>query len=258
MSPLGVERRFAFGGVVGVVGVSRAFATSPFASEPIAAPRLQILKCSSFEQTATPFRTYLASCFPQVAVNCVQVREFGAMSRSGESIHQSTKYSLDGTFVNVRVGSVQIAQRFRESVRRGFESKPFVAGARSEGPIDRKSKLEGHLESWSRRRIAVKLDPPQIVKRISASANQVDDSFEPSSRAGNLNCRSGSQSERAQTSHKGQVEILVTVVVRDVEECGLLLSARAHRATSLETGSRSRIRLPFALHWSGGRISRFF
>ena len=93
--------------------------------------------------------------------------------------------------------------------------------------------------------------------RVSASANQVDDSFESSFRAGNLNCRSGAQSESTQTIHKSQIEILVAVVVRDVEECGLLLSARSHRAISLETGSCSRTRLPLALQLSGGRISRF-
>ena len=163
------------------------------------------------------------------------------MSRSGESVHQPSMDSADGTFVNVRIGSVQIAQRFRETVMPRFEDKPFVARAGSERPIYRKSKLEGHIESWRWRRIAVNLDSRQIVKRVSASSNQLDNSLEPSFRARNFNCRSRSQSERAQASHKGQIETLVTIVVRNVEECGLLLSARAHRASALKKGHASEL-----------------
>src|SRR5580692_5994993 len=127
------------------------------------------------------------------------------MSRSRESVHQPSKDSVDCVFVNIRIGSVQIAQRFRESVRRGFENKQFVASAGTERPIDRKSQLEGHIESWRRWRIAVKLDPRQIVKRILSSANQLDDSFEPSFRAENLNCRSWPESECTQTGNEGQI-----------------------------------------------------
>lgn len=138
--------------------------------------------------------------------------------------------------MNVGIGSVQIAQRFRESVRLGFENKPFMVGAGSERPIDRKSQLKWHVESRSWRRIAVKLDSRKIVKRVSASLNEFDDSLKAPFRARNLNCRSGSQSERAQTSDKGQIETLVAVVVRNVEECGFLLGARAHRASALKQG----------------------
>ena len=112
---------------------------------------------------------------------------------------------MDGILVNVRIGSVQIAQRFRESVRRGFKDEPFVARAGAERPIDRKSQLEGHIESWRRRRMAVEVDSRQIVKLISAAANQLDDSLEATFRAGNLNCRSWSQSECTQTGNEGQI-----------------------------------------------------
>src|SRR5208282_909224 len=98
------------------------------------------------------------------------------------------------------------------------------------------AQLEGHIEPRGCGRIAIQLDSRQIVKGIPASPNQLDDSLESSSRTGNLDGRARSQAECAESGDECQVQRLVVPVVRDIEECGFLLSALAHRATSLEPG----------------------
>ena len=170
------------------------------------------------------------------------------MSFSGQSVRQSAKHSVCRTVMDVRIGSIEIAQRFLEPMRFGFEHKPLVLRAGATCPVDRQAQLEGHVESWRCRRITIELDSRQIVKRIFASSNQLDDSFEASLRTGNLDSGARSQAECTETCDERQVKILVASIVWDIEKCGFLLSAFAHRATSPAEllASCSRVRFPFA------------
>src|SRR5208283_1474547 len=88
-----------------------------------------------------------------------------------------------------------------------------------------------HIEARCYRRVAIKLDPRQIVKGVAAFPNQFDDSLEPAFAAGDLDGRSRSQTESAETSDKCEIKILVVTVVRDVEESRFLPSALGHRAS---------------------------
>lgn len=174
------------------------------------------------------------------------------MGSSGESVHQSAKNSVDCPSVNIRIGSVQIAKRFRESVRTGLEHKPFMPCTGPKRPIDCESKLEGHVEARCCRRVPVKLDPRQVVKRVAAFPNQLNDSLEPSSAAGNLDRRSRSQTESAEAGDKGQIETLVATVIRDVEESRFLPSALGHRALFWDQDRLPEAReITFPLRFSG-------
>src|ERR1700726_3430782 len=108
--------------------------------------------------------------------------------------------------------------------------------------------------------MTVKLDSRQVVKRISASSNQHDDSLESSSGRGDLYGRPRSQSERAKAGDECKIERLVLLVVWDIQECGFLPSALSHHAPSLRSGrvaSRSCANLSFALCHQRGWLSRF-
>ncbi len=163
-------------------------------------------------------------------VDCVDVVEFRTMGSSGERVHQSAKNSRDCAVMNIRVRSVQVAQRFLQAVLPGFEYKPFMLRAGTKRPIDRESKLERHIEARCYRRVPIKLDPRQVVKGVAAFPNQFDDSLEPPFAAGNLDGCSRSQTESAETSDECKIKILVVAVVRDVEESRFLPSALGHRA----------------------------
>ena len=190
----------------------------------------QILKRASFKDAAPAVQANLSRRLSQIAVDCSDVVEFRTMGSSGESVHQSAKNSLDCAVVNIRVRSVQVAQRFLQAVLPGFEYKPFMLRAGTKRPIDRESKLEGHVEARCCRRVPVKLNPRQVVKRVAAFPNQFDDSLEPPFAAGNLDGCSRSQTESAETSDKCKIKILVVTVIRDVEESRFLPSALGHRA----------------------------
>lgn len=107
--------------------------------------------------------------------------------------------------------------------------------------------------------MTIKLDSRQIVKRILASSNQLDDSLEPSFRTGNLYSRSRGQPECADPGDERQIKRFVAPVVWNIEECRFLLNALAHRATSPAglPGSCSRDRFPFARRARGRRLARF-
>jgi len=108
--------------------------------------------------------------------------------------------------------------------------------------------------------MTIKLDSRQIVKRILASSNQLDDSLEPSFRTGNLDCRARCQAECAKTGDERQIKRLIAPVVWDIEKCGFPLGAFAHRATSPESArfaSCSRGRFLFARHAMGRSLARF-
>jgi len=191
----------------------------------------QILERTSFKDAAPAVQANLSRCLSQIEVDCSDVVEFRTMGGPSESVHQSAKNSLDCAVVNIRVRSVQIAQRFLQAVLPGFEYKPFMLRAGTQRPIDRESKLEGHIEARCHRRVPIRLDPRQIVKGVAAFPNQFDDSLEPAFAAGDLDGRSRSQTESAETSDKCKIKILVVTVVRDVEESRFLPSALGHRAS---------------------------
>ena len=191
----------------------------------------QILERTSFKDAAPAVQANLSRCLSQIEVDCSDVVEFRTMGGPSESVHQSAKNSLDCAVVNIRVRSVQIAQRFLQAVLSGFEYKPFMLRAGTKRPIDRESKLEGHIEARCHRRVPIRLDPRQIVKGVAAFPNQFDDSLEPAFAAGDLDGRSRSQTESAETSDKCKIKILVVTVVRDVEESRFLPSALGHRAS---------------------------
>ncbi len=62
--------------------------------------------------------------------------------------------------MNVRIGSVQIAERFTETMGNGLENKPLMGTAQIFLSRDRKTELKWHVESRRcRKTAAVDLDP---------------------------------------------------------------------------------------------------
>ena len=151
----------------------------------------QLLERAGFEQAATfHFEPNLTSGIAQIAIDCIEFRKIWIVNFSGQGVCQSSEDTMRRAVVDVRISSVKVAQRFLESVVSGFEHKPFVFRIGAERPTDCQAQLERHIESRRYRRMTVKLDSRQVVKRISGISNQLDDSLESSSGRGNLDGRS--------------------------------------------------------------------
>src|SRR5271155_2970047 len=128
------------------------------------------------------------------------------MNVSCQSVRQSSKDTVCRAVVDMRIGPVKIAQRFLQPVMLGLEHKPLMLRVGAKRPTDCQTKLKGHIESGRCRRVTIKLDSRQIVKRIPAPSNQLDDSLEPSSGGGNLDGRARSQAERAEAGDECKIK----------------------------------------------------
>jgi len=56
------------------------------------------------------------------------------------------------------------------------------------------------------------------VKRVPATANQIEDSIQPALASGNLECRARCESEGTQTGNVSEIEGLERPIIRNVEE----------------------------------------
>ncbi len=124
------------------------------------------------------------------------------------------------TVVDIRIGSVQIAERFCQTMRNSFENKPPMRGAAKCRPCYDEPQLEGHIESRRPWLLAIELDSREIVKRILAAAYQLHDSVEPAVAGWNFKRRARNKTETAQAGNEGEVKRFVAFVVRDVQKRG--------------------------------------
>jgi len=117
--------------------------------------------------------------------------------------------------VNIRIGSIQVAEGVLQTVRSSFKHEPLMSIRGAVSDRDGKPYLEGHVES---RHAIRELDPAEIVKRVVADLDQFKNAVEASSMAWNLERRSRAQAEGAEASDECQEEVLIASIVRDVQE----------------------------------------
>lgn len=75
-----------------------------------------------------------------------------------ESVAKLTHHPFDSTVMNVRIGSAQIAERFRRTAMNGLEYKPVMRSWPDFRSRDRKAKFKRHIESWRLGRGPIKLN----------------------------------------------------------------------------------------------------
>lgn len=132
-----------------------------------------------------------------------------------ERVAQLHKQPLRALSVNIRIGSIQVAEGVLQTVRSSFKHEPLMSIRGAVSDRDGKPYLEGHVES---RHAIRELDPAEIVKRVVAGLDQFKNAVEASSMAWNLERRSRAQAEGAEASDECQEEVLIASIVRDVQE----------------------------------------
>jgi hypothetical protein len=145
--------------------------------------------------------------------------------------------------VDVCVGAGKVAQRLLNPERAGFEEKPLVSGTPAGGG-NREPDLERHVESWSATR---ELHPAEVVKRVPARRDELEDAVQTPCRSWDLDCGSWAKPKGTETGDQSDEEPFVAPVVGDVEK-GVLrrvaLGDRSASAGGTPLGCRS---LPGAL-----------
>ena len=94
-----------------------------------------------------------------------------------------------------------------------LQHEPFVAASFAEN--DGHPQLEWHVKA---RNASAQSNAAEIVKRIPALGQQLEDAPEATLRSGDFNRSTRPQSETAQAGDTSEVKRNVTAVIRDVEE----------------------------------------
>ena len=61
----------------------------------------------------------------------------------------------------------------------GLKDEPIMGSGAELGGSDSQAQFKGHIESRCRGRSAIQLDPGEIVNRIAATADQIDNFVQP-------------------------------------------------------------------------------
>lgn len=125
--------------------------------------------------------------------------------------------------MNVDFGPIQIAERLVHSALHGFANVPSLPAV-GVFARDRQSQFERHVEARSTRRFPIDLHAGKIVEGVSALIDQRDDPIQPALAGGDFQSCSGYQAERAYTGNIGEVELLKSSIIRNVQKYGPLTS----------------------------------
>ena len=164
-------------------------------------------------------------------------------------VRELDQQPIGNSVVDVRVRPVQIAQRALEPMGHLLEEEPLMVSRRDEIPAHRETKLEGHIEARHPRLRSRPLNTAEIVNRISTRPDQLHDPVEPPPAAGDLERRARVQPKPTQARNEGDVETLVAVIVRDVQEDRLgrgrsrcdWRASRSGRLAAAATSLRARL-----------------
>ncbi len=145
--------------------------------------------------------------------------------------------------MDIRIGTVKVAQRLVEATPDGFEYEPIVPSSLRLDGRHHQPEFKRHIESGRGRRLPIKLHTREIVKRIPTSLDQAEDAVEPPFAPRNFHGCPWRESESAEPSDKGQIELFVPFVVRNVQESSGRrppTATTSRTATSCHRPSRSK------------------
>ena len=116
--------------------------------------------------------------------------------------------------MNVRVGSSKVTQCLLDPVRVGFQEEPLMTGLPAGGGHSQ-ANFKRHVEA---RCPAGELNSTEIVERITACRDQLQDAVQSPCRSWDLECGSRTKPEAAEAGDQRHKELFVTSIVRDVEK----------------------------------------
>ena len=117
--------------------------------------------------------------------------------------------------MNVRIGSVQIAQGTLETIWSRLEDRPLISFVAMRRDCHGETQFEGHVESWC---AGTQLDAAEVVEGIAACRDEVPDAIQPSLRSGQLEYRARAEAKAAEPGYECKEEGLERLVVRYVQE----------------------------------------
>lgn len=158
------------------------------------------------------------NAFPDFAVNAPHLLNGGLLSSPRKGIAQFAKDSPDGSVVNMRVGSVEVAQGLREPVAHCFHHKPNVPRVAGSFPRNGQPKLEGHVETRSAWRPAVELDSREVVDREAATFYETEDAVQPAFSSRNLQGDARPHAQGLYPADVGEEELFKLLVVGKIQE----------------------------------------
>ena len=104
----------------------------------------------------------------------------------------------------------------------GLKDKPVVGRGAELGGSHGQAQLKWHIETWRYRRRPVQLDPGEIMDRIAATTDQIEDLVQTVAPTGNLDCGAGLEIKVDQARYVSKIETAESIVIGDIQEDGLL------------------------------------
>jgi hypothetical protein len=134
--------------------------------------------------------------------------------------------------MNIRVASVEVAERLLESAMSGLEDEPGVSRRTQLLPSNRHSEFARHIEPGSRWRIPVDLHSGEVVDGVAAALDQSKNPLETTLAAGDAEGGSRLKTELAQSDDIGQIETTEPIVIGNIQKNSIWLDWRNRHGIS--------------------------
>jgi hypothetical protein len=153
----------------------------------------------------------------------IPVKSFHLLNRrlpawSDKSTTKLPKYASHRRTMDIRVGAIQITQRFCESAIPAFVHEPGVFPIPYPLPRHAESEFERHVETWSRRAFPIEFDSRKVVNRKRTVPDQPKNSVQAPASTGNLQGRPRHKPERTNPADVGYTKVLKFIVVGNIQE----------------------------------------
>src|SRR3989442_4883853 len=118
--------------------------------------------------------------------------------------------------VTIGIGPTEIRECSLSPMGSRFQDDPSVLRRAVGAQRNRQSQLEWHVEA---RRSMVQLHATEVVERIAAALEQPENATQTTLRTLQLESLPRAQAEFDEFVHKGDIQVLVLIVVLDVDGC---------------------------------------
>ncbi len=127
-------------------------------------------------------------------------------------------HAFHAAVVNMRIGTIEIAQGFLHPPWPGFEQKPVVPLRIELCANNSHSQFKWHVKARSCGRCAIHLNAGKIVNGIATPTDQSENAIQPSLPSRNSERDTRLQTELVETNDVGEIEASKAIVVRNIQE----------------------------------------
>ncbi|MFQ5852294.1 MAG: hypothetical protein ACE5JU_17150 [Candidatus Binatia bacterium] len=124
--------------------------------------------------------------------------------------------------MDVGICTVKVTEGFVKPTLASFKDKPIMSSAAYFCTCYNKAKFKRHIEARCGRNPPIQFNTRKIVEGITACANKLKDAVKTSRATRNFKGGSWYQAEPTQACNKGKKKRLKLLIVRNIEESGVL------------------------------------